>query len=410
MSQSLHQSRPLAVLLVVMACGVAQAQVKFLPPPNLPADMKKLEGRYHVLYHDLSVDESYEAIIRMDAMTEEYLQRTRGFSGRLLGKMPFVLFRHRADYLAAGGMAGTAGVFTGNCLMAVAGEKLSTDDWHTIQHEGFHEFAAAVINPRMPIWVNEGLAEYFGESIFTGDGFISGLVPHGRMQRIQQAMKEKRFSGVDAMMLLSHRDWNRQMNIENYDQAWAMTHFLAHGDDGKYQKAFGDFMGMIGRNQPWERAWADSFGSVKGFEEKWQTWWLAQGDEASVPGYARVVTQMLTSYLARGTSQKQTFASIDELVTSIKDNKVKWHKEDLLPVGLAGECDQLYAAISKAGAKFSIQTAGTGATAKAQGVTCEMKDGSKIIATFKLNGTRVKSVESKVEKPKANAKSTPASR
>ncbi len=410
MSQSFRPALPFATIVagLVLASAAAHAEVRFLPPDNLPNSMKKLEGQYHTLYHDLSVEESHEAILRMDAMTEEYLQRTRGFSGRLQGKMPLVLFRNKEDYYAAGGMRGSAGAFTGSCLMAVAGPKLTVGTWHTIQHEGFHEFAAAVINPNMPTWVNEGLAEYFGEAVFTGDGFVSGMLPHGRVERVQEAMKQKTFRSVEGMMDLSHGTWNSRLDISNYDQAWSMTQFLAHGDDGKYQNAFGLFMEEISHGWAWQRCWTDAFGSAAGFDAKWQAWWLAQTDEASVPGYARAATQMLASYLARGTSQKQTFAGVNELLSSIRDSKVTWHRDDVLPAGLAGDCDDLCTAITKAGGKFSLQVTGTGPAAKPQGVVCELKDGTKIIATFKLNGARVRSVESRIEKAKpAAAPTTP---
>ena len=33
----------------------------------------------------------------------------------------------------------------------------------------------------MPTWLNEGLAEYFGEGIFTGDGFVTGVISPERL-------------------------------------------------------------------------------------------------------------------------------------------------------------------------------------------------------------------------------------
>ena len=52
--------------------------------------------------------------------------------------------------------------------MAFAGEHITAYTWHTVQHEGFHQFAHAVIGGDIPTWLNEGLAEYFGEALFTG--------------------------------------------------------------------------------------------------------------------------------------------------------------------------------------------------------------------------------------------------
>jgi len=111
-----------------------------------------------------------------------------------------------------------------------------------VQHEGFHQFAHAVIRGELPPWVNEGIAEYFGESIFTGDAFVTGIIPPFRLKRVQSEIQTNRFKSVKSMMLLSHQQWNSEMEIENYDQAWSMVHFLAQGENGRYQTAFVNFM------------------------------------------------------------------------------------------------------------------------------------------------------------------------
>ena len=65
-------------------------------------------------------------------------------------------------------------------------QKMDARTWHTVQHEGFHQFAHVVIRGDLPIWVNEGLAEYFGEAVFTGDGFVSGVIPPTAMTGIRR--------------------------------------------------------------------------------------------------------------------------------------------------------------------------------------------------------------------------------
>jgi hypothetical protein len=54
-------------------------------------------------------------------------------------------------------------MFAGDRLMAYVPAGASALGWHVVQHEGFHQFVAQVIRGDMPIWANEGLAEYFGE-------------------------------------------------------------------------------------------------------------------------------------------------------------------------------------------------------------------------------------------------------
>ncbi len=377
-------------------------------PPKVPAGMKRVEGKYHYLIHDLTPEEEQEVLLRMEAMVDEYASRTRDFSGKLNQKLPFLLFRKADDYHRNGGIKGSAGVFTGESLMAIAGERLDNNVWHTIQHEGFHQFAAAVIGGDMPIWVNEGLAEYFGEAVYTGDGFVSGAIPKHRLKRIQGVFDKGGFKSIEGMMRTSHRQWNSELNINNYDQAWAMVTFLAHGEDGRYQKAFGRFMIALNRQVPWEKAWQDTFGSAEGFEDKWKTWWTSDDRDASVDVYARAATQMLTSYLGRAASQKQAFDDFDALLSAIEKGEIRWHKADALPNSLSKDCVELTKALLKNGASFNLQPVpvGTSSRLTQQGIVCEMKDGSKITGTYRLKGARIGSVSSDVSLPKASVKTS----
>ncbi len=226
-----------------------------------PGALKTYPSPYYTIYSDLGIDDVREATMRMTRMAEEYHDRTAGFSGVINQKFPFYLYATAEDYYRGGGPPGSAGVFMvrngESKLMAIAIGKSDGRDggqtWHVVQHEGFHQFAHAVIGGDMPMWVNEGLAEYFGEGLFTGDGFVTGLVPARRLQRVQESIREKKFKSIKEMMLLTNREWNADLKIENYDMAWSMTHFLAHGDDGRYQGAFAAFMKDIGATGPGRR-------------------------------------------------------------------------------------------------------------------------------------------------------------
>ena len=81
------------------------------------------------------------------------------------------------------------------------------------------------------------------------------------------------------------------MNGANYDMAWSMAHFLAHGDGGRYQGAFTQFVKDIGRGKPWDMAWRTNFGSAEGFEKKWSEWWLAQEPLATKDLHVKAVVQ-----------------------------------------------------------------------------------------------------------------------
>jgi hypothetical protein len=397
----------LVFAVVLCLCGVSVAS------GDIANDAVKLpiyQTKYYIMHTDLPVPLAREAAIRMTRMAEEYHERTKAFSGVIRQRLPFYLFSKKEDYMLAGGMDKTAGVFTGDALMAVAGEAPTPYTWHTIQHEGFHQFVHAVIGGDMPIWMNEGLAEYFGESRFTGDSFVSGLVPPLRLQRVKARMPRPRDAGgfrkLTEIMVLTHAQWNLEMNGANYDQAWSMVQFLAHGDDGKYQAPFGAMMIELGRGKPWDVAWRDNFGSVNGFEDRWRAYWLGLPENPTDALLAKATVATLSSFLARAGAQKQTFGDFPAFLAAADGGKLEISDADWLPpallqsaVGDVNERTQQGATFSIAGGE--IATRGTVSTAggpvsvapsrmstaagavksKPIQVTCKMADGTRLTAS-----------------------------
>ena len=350
---------------------------------DLPDGMVQYQSPYYVIYSDIEPERVQEAILRMTRMAEEYHERTKEFSGVINVKFPFYLFKNAADYYSAGGMAGSAGVFMvsgGEAkLMAIAGEKNSGFTWHVVQHEGFHQFAHAVIGGDLPAWLNEGLAEYFGEGIYTGDGMVTGVIPPGRCKRIQDGIKNRKFKSIQSMMLLSHEQWNMEMAGSNYDMAWSMVHFLAHGENGRYQTAFSSFVRDIGRRRPWVKAWEANFGPADGFEKKWSEWWLAQDPMATKDLYVKAAVSTMASYLGRAAAQKQTFDNLEELTRNAKERTIKIAQEDWLPPTLITAMLDLK---DKLGGDIKYEL---GKDAKAPSVIATMPDETRVIATYNKN-------------------------
>jgi len=354
---------------------------------EMPAGMRAYPSPYYVIYSDLEPERVQEAILRMTRMAEEYHDRTKEFSGVIRQKFPFYLFKRGEDYYAAGGMTGSAGVFMVRGddakLMAIAGERNSSSTWHVIQHEGFHQFAHAVIGGNLPAWLNEGLAEYFGEGIFTGDGMITGVVPPSRLKKIQEGIKTRRFRSIQSMMLLSGERWNAEMDGTNYDMAWSMVHFLAHGENGKYQAPFSQFVKDIGHGKPWDRAWLANFGTAEGFEKRWAQWWLAQEPLGSKDLYVKAVASTMASYVGRAGLMKQTFDSVDELARVARDGSLKLPAGDAwLPPGLITSILDLK---DKLGDDVTYEIK---KDARGPQVVANMTDGTRLVATFVKQGPK----------------------
>lgn len=387
----------LAVLGLVFA-GQSFAQSKNYPP-NVPPGMKRLDGAFHSLFYDISDEEAAEVIVRMEAMVREYSSRTSAFSGKINGRLPFLLFRRDVDYIDAGGIEGSAGLFDGQRLMAVAGRKLTNATWHTIQHEGFHQFARSVIGGQLPPWVNEGLAEYFGEGVYCGDGFVTGAIPGYRLKRIKQSIEEKQFLPMSEFMRMSQEQWNGRLTEQNYDQAWSIVQFLAHGDNGKYQNAFNGFMIELGRGGLWQPAWDKAFGRGDGFEQAWQAWWMKQTDNPTLDIYATIAARMLANYSSRATSQKQAFENIEALHAAVRRGGVKTHPADALPPGLANDCADLVANLTQVGVHFAFDWPKKGPAQFPTAIVATLPDGKTVTASVTVRGTRAGPVSITTKKP-----------
>jgi len=305
------------------------------PTAYAQARLQSYPTRYYVIRTDLDLDAVREATVRITAMAEEYHARTRGFAGSVTDRLEFYIFRHPADYYANGGPQGSAGVFVGDRLLAIGGDRVSPETWHIVQHEGFHQFAHHVIGGDIPTWVDEGLAEYFGESLFTGDGYVSGVISQNRLQRVRYLIQNKQFKTIAQLMTIDRITWNQQLSGANYDQAWSMVQFLAHGEGGRYQKAFSGFISDVAKWSRWQDAWKKHFGADAGaFESAWRDYWTSVPDNPTADLYVEAVVRTLTGYLGRAAARKQTFETAEAFFDAARGGRLERHAEDWLPADL----------------------------------------------------------------------------
>lgn len=373
-----YRARP---LLVCAACALA------VSPALAQPKLKTYQTKYYVLHTDLDPDGVQEATLRITLMAEEYHTRTKGLAGTVGERLPLYLFAERRDYEAAGGIPGTAGLFTGDRLMAVVNPASPAATWHAVQHEGFHQFVSVAIGGGIPMWANEGLAEYFGEGLFTGDQFLTGFIPQGRLERMRQTFKQDKFKSLRDMMLLRPEAWNANLSRENYDQAWSMVQFLAHGDKGKYQNAFIGFLRDVSHHTNWEEAWVKNFGGdVKAFQTRWEEYWAGLPDNPTLDLYAEATVSTLTSFYGRAFSQRQQFETIDEFFATAEAKRLKGSKQDWLPPGLLTDALRRaplvgqWSQTRKGGRRLLI---------------CETAAGTVLEGSFVLEGSRVDSVSVK---------------
>lgn len=211
------------------------------------ADLRELNTLHYRIHTDLDNALAGELGTLLDNMYAEYAKRLAIFQSGAIPRLEVYLFRTQHDYMdfSKGRLRNTGGVFVPDQNLLAAFLELQGRDTlrRTLQHEAFHQFAFNAISPELPIWLNEGLAQFFEEGLWNGDGFLLGEVPPRRIRQLQADLKGDRLVSFSTLLAMTPNQWsqrltsNRADGATQYNQSWAMVHFLAMAKD-----ADGDFL------------------------------------------------------------------------------------------------------------------------------------------------------------------------
>jgi Protein of unknown function (DUF1570) len=211
------------------------------PPPVLPV----YQTRHYTLHTDVAPDLARDIAQRLDAMYDEYAKRLRAFGVGSSRTHDVWVFNRKIDYMKFidDRLPNTGGVFipSKNCL-AVYLEGQGRDALRrTLQHEAFHQFAYDVFGSGLPVWINEGIAQLFEEGIYAGEDFFVEQIPPRRLRQLQDDMRNGRLTPFEQFVFMDHKTWAQNMRDRDkgstqYNQAWAMVHFLVYATDARTGK------------------------------------------------------------------------------------------------------------------------------------------------------------------------------
>ncbi|MEM9913432.1 MAG: DUF1570 domain-containing protein [Planctomycetota bacterium] len=271
-------------MLLVLIVGLWMSPAAEAQAPELST----YESKAYKIHTNLTRAEALEYGVHMDLIYKEYAKRFSVLRGRSRGKQNLYLLRNRQDYieaLVALGLPRDIASSSGGMFfwgpnregLATWIEDLTRDQvFSTLQHEGFHQFAHAKMGDQLPLWVNEGLAEYFGAAIVVDGDVRLGVVDGDRVEKIRGALESNEALSFRELLGIDSRQWQQNMTSRSakgslqYDQSWATVHFLIHGDRGKYQKAFSEYLVLISRGRTHDQAFGQTFGSdTRPFEKRW---------------------------------------------------------------------------------------------------------------------------------------------
>ena len=291
----------------------------------LPASARAAErvlNRPHYLVHtDLDPQFADELADRLEALYGEYSYRLTMFGKAAdVPRMEVYLFRSQSDYLrfTDGKIRNSGGLFLPgrNLLAAFLNGQGRQQLRRTLQHEAFHQFAYNAISPDLPIWLNEGLAQFFEESLWNGAGLQVGEVPPRRVRQLQSDIRAKRMIPFGTLLSMTDAQWAKQLSTSRelgsvqYNQSWAMVHFLvmAHNtrkgeDQFLYRDRVIDLLRLLHSGKPADEAFQIAFGTnIQAFEQRFTEYaaGLTATPEATMIENQGVLADLLVDFNRQG--------------------------------------------------------------------------------------------------------------
>jgi hypothetical protein len=148
---------------------------------------------------------------------------------------------------------------------AVNLEAQGRNPFATMYHEYYHSLTMPYF-PDLPIWLSEGLADFFGESQINGNVAVMGMADPGLIQELRQ-------NKLIPLGVLFHVDASSPYyNEENktsvfYAESWALTHYLMIGDKQSHRQMLLDYASALTSGATQDQAAAKAFGDLKKLQD-----------------------------------------------------------------------------------------------------------------------------------------------
>jgi len=131
-----------------------------------------------------------------------------------------------------------------------------------------HEYVHLVVEaniPAAPLWLNEGLAEFFAAGRFDESPAVFGL-PHVGHLHVLRTQPWLPLSTLLSAMRGAQSVRDRATSAAFYAQAWALVHYLKLGDGGRHAATLTAFAALLAQGIPPMQAAVEAFGDPGSLE------------------------------------------------------------------------------------------------------------------------------------------------
>ncbi|MBI3271840.1 MAG: DUF1570 domain-containing protein [Planctomycetes bacterium] len=234
----------------------------------------------------------------LEAILAEYqrrfpmdLERAVGEGGEAKGYRRFTVKSFKteqefASYAAQNGVTGAAAYFSPAQNELVAYKTVDEGKrktFHILYHEASHQYMYLYLggDVEIPIWLNEGVAEYFYGAEFGSDGRFSIGLNRERVVPIKDAVRQGKHVPLAKLFKYSQTQYYANPEV-CYAEGWALSYFLWTTQDPRYKGVINKFYDALKRLKDKQKAFDEGFAGVdiEQLQADWEKW-------VSTPGAMR---------------------------------------------------------------------------------------------------------------------------
>lgn len=253
-------SLALAVMLCLVLFVAPQASTASAPKDNWTS----VRSKNFFLVGNASEKEIRQAATR--------LEQFRYVFSRLFTKLQFnspipttvIVFKSDSAYKPFKSRPDDAGYFQPgedvNYITLTAERRDGDSSFRTIFHEYVHLLLNNTLGRTVPLWFNEGLAEYYSTFSITDEdrqAVLGEIIPNHVLYLRQQKMLPLRsLFAVDYKS--PHYNEGDKRGVF-YAESWMLVHYLIQGNKGQHRQHLGAFVNLLRAGKPVEEAFPQAF-------------------------------------------------------------------------------------------------------------------------------------------------------
>jgi tetratricopeptide (TPR) repeat protein len=141
-----------------------------------------------------------------------------------------------------------------------------SNPFHTLYHEYTHALLRLNFS-NLPIWLNEGLAEFFGNSTLGDKEIKTGAIDPGHLYLLNQS----KLIPIETLLEIDHNSpYYNETNRASvfYAESWAVVHYLMMDNDARQKQLMKNFLNGWQKSGNQLEAAREAFGDLKQFGKR----------------------------------------------------------------------------------------------------------------------------------------------